>query len=68
MLLFLLTLQLAVNVVFGETMWISNANYPGGSAAYVAVYGSVWYQTMGTAASVLMTVMSDALLVCVACW
>jgi hypothetical protein len=44
-------------------MWIVNAGFEGGSAAYLAMYASVWYQTMGTAASIMLQLMSDALLV-----
>ncbi|OBZ73323.1 hypothetical protein A0H81_06836 [Grifola frondosa] len=44
-------------------MWIVNANYPGGSEAYFAAYASVWYQTMGSAASVVLSLLSDGLLI-----
>ena len=53
----------AVDTVFGEIMWITNADYPGGSGAYLAAYAAVWYQTMGTAATVLLSFLSDSLLV-----
>lgn len=62
-LLILVTIFVSVQSVFGQEMWIVNANFPGGSAAYVATYASVWYQTMGTASSVVLQLMSDGLLV-----
>ena len=62
-LLFLITIFVAVQAVFGEEMWIVNANFEGGSAAYLATHASVWYQTMGTTASIVLQLMSDALLV-----
>jgi len=56
--------------VLGEEMWIVNANYPGGSAMYLAAYASVWYQTMGTTASIILQLMSDGLLIyrCLVVW
>ena len=62
-LLVCITIQVAVQGVFGEMMWITNANYPGGSAAYFADNSAVWYETMGSAASILLTLLSDWLLV-----
>ena len=62
-LLFLVTIAVAVDTVFGEMMWVTNNNYPGGDGAYLEAFVSVWYQTMGTGATVLLTVLSDALLV-----
>jgi len=62
-LLFLITIFVAVQAVFGQEMWIVNAGFEGGSAAYLAAYASVWYQTLGTTASIILQLMSDALLV-----
>ena len=62
-LFFLITIFVAVQAVFGQEMWIVNAGFEGGSAAYLAAYASVWYQTMGTTASIMLQLMSDALLV-----
>lgn len=49
---------------FGEMMWITHADYPGGSDQYWADFGSVWYQIWGMAACVVCNLMNDALLVC----
>ncbi|KAJ2968231.1 hypothetical protein NUW54_g13280 [Trametes sanguinea] len=48
-LLCLNTVFVATEAVFGEEMWIVNANYPGGQDAYLDDFASVWYQTLGTA-------------------
>ncbi|CDO69073.1 hypothetical protein BN946_scf184992.g22 [Trametes cinnabarina] len=47
---------------FGEMMWITHADYPGGSDQYWVDFGSVWYQIWGMAACVVCNLMSDALL------
>ncbi|KAI9458752.1 hypothetical protein HD554DRAFT_2001206, partial [Boletus coccyginus] len=62
-LLFFITIFVAVQAVFGQEMWIANAGFEGGSAGYLATYASVWYQTMGTTASIILQLMSDALLI-----
>lgn len=62
-LLVLNTIYVAVQGVFGEEMWIVNADYPGGSAAYLAEYAAVWYQTMGTTATVMLNLFADAYMV-----
>jgi hypothetical protein len=46
-------------------MWIFNAGYPGGAFAYFVTHVSVWYQTMGSVASLLLQLMTDGLLVSV---
>ena len=61
--LILITIFMVGQSILGEEMWIVNVNYPGGSAAYLAAYASVWYQTMGTTASIILQLMSDGLLV-----
>lgn len=61
--LLMITIYVAVEAVFGEEMWIVHANYPGGSAAYLADNAAVWYQTLGSVASIVLNLMSDGLLV-----
>lgn len=58
------TVYVATESVFGEQMWITNENYPGGPAAYLADYASVWYETLGTAASIVLNLFGDVFLVC----
>ena len=57
------TVHMAVQGVFGEEMWIVNADYQGGMDAYLEDFASVWYQTFGTAASIVLNLLSDGLLV-----
>ncbi|PCH43208.1 hypothetical protein WOLCODRAFT_18230 [Wolfiporia cocos MD-104 SS10] len=63
LLLLLITIYVAVQAIFGEEMWIVNADYPGGSAAYLADYAAVWYQTMGTTASVVLNLLADGYMI-----
>ena len=62
-LLCLITVYLFAQNFFGEEMWIIHAGYAGGSGQYYADHAAVWYQTMGSAASVVLNWMSDAFLV-----
>ncbi|KAJ2973934.1 hypothetical protein NUW54_g11974 [Trametes sanguinea] len=62
-LLLMITIYVAVQAVFGQEMWIVNANYPGGSAQYLADNAAIWYETLGSAASVVLNLMSDGLLI-----
>ncbi|KAI0710880.1 hypothetical protein C8Q76DRAFT_811128 [Earliella scabrosa] len=62
-LLLMITIYVAVQAVFGEKMWIVHADYPGGSAQYLADNVAVWYETLGSAASVVLNLMSDGLLI-----
>ena len=62
-LLCLNTVFVATQAVFGEEMWIVNANYPGGMDAYFGDFVSVWYQTFGTAASIVLNLLADGLMV-----
>ncbi|KAI0064496.1 hypothetical protein BV25DRAFT_1869199 [Artomyces pyxidatus] len=68
--LLLVTISVATQVVFGEEMWIVNADYPGGASAYFQQYISVWYQTMGSVASVALGSFADGLLMyrCFVVW
>ncbi|KAI0327474.1 hypothetical protein GY45DRAFT_1338797 [Cubamyces sp. BRFM 1775] len=66
-LLCLNTVFFATDTVFGEEMWIVHADYPGGQDAYLEDNASVWYQTLGTAASIVLNLLSDGLLI-YRCW
>ena len=59
----MITIYVAVQAAFGQEMWIVNVDYPGGSGAYMVDHAAVWYQTLGTTASVVLNVMSDGFLV-----
>ena len=62
-LILMITIYLMAQNFFGEEMWVINEGYPGGSGQYYADHAAVWYQTMGSAASVVLSLMSDAFLV-----
>ncbi|PIL34477.1 hypothetical protein GSI_03254 [Ganoderma sinense ZZ0214-1] len=62
-LLCMITIYLFAQNFFGEEMWIINEGYTGGSGQYYASHAAVWYQTMGSASSVVMNWMSDAYLI-----
>ena len=62
-LLILVTIEVATEGVFGELMWITDANFPGGAEGFLGANVNVWYQTLGSAASLVLTVSSDWLLV-----
>ncbi|KAH9934013.1 uncharacterized protein BXZ73DRAFT_100853 [Epithele typhae] len=57
------TVFVATEAVFGEEMWIVNADYPGGMDAYLNDFASVWYQTFGTAASITLNLLADGLMI-----
>ncbi|KAI0710873.1 hypothetical protein C8Q76DRAFT_798391 [Earliella scabrosa] len=61
--LVMITISLIVQCFFGEAMWITNENYPGGTAAYFGAHASVWYETLGSAACVVLSLMSDGFLI-----
>ncbi|PCH43238.1 hypothetical protein WOLCODRAFT_73896 [Wolfiporia cocos MD-104 SS10] len=62
-LLLLITVFVVTQAIFGGEMWIANAGYPGGPSAYLNRYASVWYETLGTAASVVLNLLADALMI-----
>lgn len=64
-LLLMITIYVSVQAVFGEEMWLVHVDYPGGSGQYLADNAAVWYQTLGSAASIVLNLMSDGLLVSV---
>jgi hypothetical protein len=61
--LVLVTISSAAVLVFGEMMWIVNADFPGGSSAYLMTYANVWYQTWGTTAFIAFNLLADASMV-----
>ncbi|OSX59975.1 hypothetical protein POSPLADRAFT_1148983 [Postia placenta MAD-698-R-SB12] len=69
-LLFLSAVNLAVDEAFGQEMWILNYDYPGGPDAYLGEYASVWYETMGTTASISLNLLADGLMIyrCYVVW
>lgn len=58
-----LTIDISINAVWGENMWITNRDKPGGVPVFIGTQLSDWYQAWGSSAAVLLVFMSDALLV-----
>ncbi|KAF9528134.1 hypothetical protein CPB83DRAFT_854964 [Crepidotus variabilis] len=58
----LLTIDITVNSVWGEKMWIEGRNGVGGVPGFIGTQTSVWYQTLGSTSVVAMIFMGDALL------
>ncbi|KAF8167189.1 hypothetical protein B0H34DRAFT_4215 [Crassisporium funariophilum] len=61
-LVMLLTIDISANAVWGEQMWITFRDAPGGVPAFIGTQVSVWYQTLGSTSVVAMIFMGDALL------
>lgn len=59
----LVTIDVSTNAVWGEELWISSRNKPGGIPEFLATQVSVWYQTLSSTSVVAMIFMGDALLV-----
>ncbi len=61
--LVLITIYVATEAVFGQEMWIENTGYTGGQDVYLRDHVSVWYQTLGTSACIVLNLLNDALMV-----
>ncbi|KIP04042.1 hypothetical protein PHLGIDRAFT_76637 [Phlebiopsis gigantea 11061_1 CR5-6] len=59
----LVTVDISVNAVWGEIMWINARGQPGGVPAFVDTQLSSWYQALGSSSAVGLTLLSDALLI-----
>ncbi|KAF8902250.1 hypothetical protein CPB84DRAFT_1679001 [Gymnopilus junonius] len=57
------TIDVACNAIWGEQMWITYRNIPGGVPAYIAARVSVWYETMGSTSVVCSVFLGDGLLI-----
>ncbi|KAI6032638.1 hypothetical protein F5J12DRAFT_795639 [Pisolithus orientalis] len=61
--LFLVSIFVLVEAIFGQQMWIIHYGYVGGMAQLYVDQSSVWYQILGLMAIVLLQLSSDALLI-----
>ena len=59
----LVTIDISTNAVWGEEMWITWRNKPGGVPGFLATEIAVWYETLSSTSVVVMIFMGDALLV-----
>lgn len=57
------TMNIAGNAVFGQEMWITHRDDPGGVPYYIASEITVWYQTLASTSVICCIFMGDGLLV-----
>lgn len=63
MMIMLSTINIACNAVFGEEMWITHRDDPGGVTQFLATEGTVWYETLASTSVICCIFLGDALLV-----
>ncbi|KZT04301.1 uncharacterized protein LAESUDRAFT_703678 [Laetiporus sulphureus 93-53] len=61
--LLLLTVDVSTNAVWGEQMWITFRDEPGGVPEFIATHITVWYEQLSSTSVVALIFMSDALLI-----
>lgn len=54
---------MAIDVLWGEFMWIDHHNYPGEPLGYYIVSQAAWYVDIGLATTATANMLSDVLLV-----
>jgi len=62
-LLALVTIEVAMDGLWGQYMWIDHRNYPGGPLGYFVASQGSWYIVTGWAAGIMTNILGDALLV-----
>jgi hypothetical protein len=62
-LLSLTTIEVALDALWGQYMWIDRRDHPGGPLGFFAVSQDAWYVTTGFGASVMTNILGDGLLV-----
>lgn len=62
-LILLITIDNIANAFWGEQMWITFRDAPGGVPQFIEQQSSVWYQVLGSTSSVVLVLLGDALLV-----
>ena len=63
MMVFSITVWVATQALFGQKMWLLEADFPGGPDAYWSANIWVWYMDWGTTAVILLQLMTDGLMV-----
>jgi len=59
----LVTIDISTNAVWGEQMWITYRDQPGGVPEFIATQVSVWYETLSSTSVVALIFLGDALLI-----
>jgi len=62
-LLALVTIEVAMDGLWGQYMWIDRRNNPGGPLGYFVASEGSWYIVLGWAAGIMTNILGDALLV-----
>jgi hypothetical protein len=62
-LLALSTIEMALDALWGQYMWIDQRNYAGGPLGFFVESGDAWYNVLGLAAAVVINIVGDGLLV-----
>ncbi|KAK7435909.1 hypothetical protein VKT23_015755 [Stygiomarasmius scandens] len=60
--LLLMTFDKAANLMLGQMMWIEHRDIEGGPLVYFALHSTDWYNVMGSATSMAVNFLGDALL------
>ncbi|THV02665.1 hypothetical protein K435DRAFT_749067 [Dendrothele bispora CBS 962.96] len=61
--LLLMTFDKAANLMLGQMMWIEHRDVEGGPLVYFALHSTDWYNVMGSATSMAVNFLGDALLI-----
>jgi hypothetical protein len=62
-LLSLTTIEVALDALWGQYMWIDHRNYPGGPLGFYLASEVAWYTAMAFGAGVMANILGDGLLV-----
>ncbi|KAG9309859.1 hypothetical protein JVU11DRAFT_10239 [Chiua virens] len=65
--LFIITIWMSTQAMFGQHMWLLDTDFTGGSNAYWAEDISDWYRVLVTVAVIVLQLMTDALMI-YRCW
>jgi hypothetical protein len=58
------TIEVTLQALWGQYMWIDHRNYPGGPLGYYVASQTGWYTVFGLAAGTAVNILGDGLLVC----
>jgi hypothetical protein len=60
---FLITVWIVTEAIFGQHMWLLDSDFPGGPAAYMQANIGVWYMDWAATGVIVLQLMTDALMV-----
>lgn len=59
----LLTVDFSTSSIWGEEMWISHRDSPGGVPSFIMTEGSIWYKILGMTATYISTLFANMFMV-----